>query len=132
MMMAEYKMHEHTQRMFSLVKTVVNKHDPIGLLKMGAPEDEYHPELPGLVNAVSIAKTWKDCRKKIARVFAEWFHESVGAKPEYYTDLAQELWREYAKFFYAWEDEKLVSAKKMSETMHDRLKKKIKEEKNVC
>ncbi len=43
---------EKYDRAFSATRQIVNKHDPIGLIELGAPDDEYEPEVTDLVRLV--------------------------------------------------------------------------------
>jgi hypothetical protein len=56
---------------FLAVRTVVNREDPIGLLGMGAPEDEYDPEVRDLVK-------WRKAvtAEQVGAIFMRWFGES--------------------------------------------------------
>jgi hypothetical protein len=58
------------------VREVVNKFDPMGLLKIGAPEDEYDPEVAGLVRLVMRRETFDD--QAVAAVWQRWFGDQHG------------------------------------------------------
>jgi len=60
---------------FLAARAVVNREDPVGLLSMGAPEDEYDPEVKDLVR-------WRKpvTAERVGAVFLQWFGES-GAMP---------------------------------------------------
>lgn len=60
---------------FLAARTVVNREDPVGLLAMGAPEDEYDPEVRDLIK-------WRNpvTAECVAATFLRWFGES-GAMP---------------------------------------------------
>ena len=56
-------------------RAVVNREDPAGLLGMGAPEDEYDPEIQDLIK-------WHEpvTAEQVSAVFLRWFGET-GAMP---------------------------------------------------
>lgn len=60
-----------TSAYFLAVRAVVNREDPVGLLYMGAPEDEYDPEVADLIK-------WREAAtaEQISAVFLRWFGES--------------------------------------------------------
>ena len=60
-----------TSAYFLAVRAVVNREDPVGLLCMGAPEDEYDPEVADLIK-------WREAvtAEQVSAVFLRWFGES--------------------------------------------------------
>jgi hypothetical protein len=60
---------------FLAARAVVNREDPVGLLGVGAPEDEYDPEVRDLVK-------WRAAvtAEQVRAVFLRWFGAS-GAMP---------------------------------------------------
>jgi len=58
---------------FLAVRAVVNREDPIGLIAMDAPEDEYDPEVEDLVK-------WRRpvTAARVAEVFLHWFGSGTG------------------------------------------------------
>jgi hypothetical protein len=64
-----------TSAYFLAVRTVVNREDPVGLMRLGAPEDEYDPEVADLIK-------WRKAvtAEQVSAVFLRWFGEP-GAMP---------------------------------------------------
>ena len=62
---------------FLAARIVVNREDPVGLLGMGAPEDEYDPEVRDLVK-------WREAvtADQVHAVFSRWFGESGVMPPD--------------------------------------------------
>jgi hypothetical protein len=60
---------------FLAVRAVVNREDPVGLIHLGAPEDEYDPEVADLIK-------WRKAvtAEDVGAVFVRWFGGS-GAMP---------------------------------------------------
>ena len=55
------------------VRAVVNEQDPIGLLELGAPEDEYDPEVGDLAE-LAVPMNSQD----VIDVFLRWFGSGTG------------------------------------------------------
>jgi hypothetical protein len=71
-------------------------HDPVGLLAIGAPKDEYEPEvgtiLPRLVAlAQSGSNSVPAIRKVIYEEFSRWFGSDIAGPEERYHSIAEEL-----------------------------------------
>lgn len=81
---------------YAAVRRVVNEHDPEGLLEMGAPEDEYDPEVTDLVRLVLRGDSL-DPRDVIA-TWARWFGEGVGFRREPLKRVATELQEVHQRF----------------------------------
>lgn len=58
---------------FLAARTVVNEVDPIGLINIGAPDDEYDPEVEDLIR-------WREplTPERVAEVFIRWFGPESG------------------------------------------------------
>jgi hypothetical protein len=78
------------KRLFGDVRAILNRHDPMGLIAHGFPEDEYEPEvgaiLPRLVKAGSVA----DAETIVSDVFLEWFSETL--PPELVSAIGADVW----------------------------------------
>lgn len=59
---------------FLAVRAVVNEVDPVGLIEMGAPDDEYDSEVEDLIK-------WREpvTADRVAEVFTKWFGPENGA-----------------------------------------------------
>jgi len=75
------------------VKSVVNKADPIGLLRMGAPDDEYHPEIDEIACRLPEpeCRTVAQTHTMVHRVFVRWFSASIAGPRGAYRKLAAAL-----------------------------------------
>ncbi len=58
---------------FLAARTVVNEVDPVGLIDMGSPDDEYDPEVEDLIK-------WREpvTPERVAEVFIRWFGPETG------------------------------------------------------
>jgi hypothetical protein len=79
--------------MRSLVRRVINEHDPERLLALGAPMDEYDPEVNEI--ALLLLNTPPECFDDVhcivVGVWKRWFGYELG-EPRVLQDVAQELW----------------------------------------
>lgn len=59
---------------FLAVRAIVNEVDPVGLIEMGAPDDEYDSEVEDLIK-------WREAvmADRVAEVFTKWFGPEDGA-----------------------------------------------------
>lgn len=74
-------------RRWAIAQEVLNRHDPVGLISIGAPPDEYDPEMPGVLRAIESASDKKNLADKIENVFGK----SVCF--DNWPALADELWQ---------------------------------------
>lgn len=73
---------------FLAVRSVVNREDPVGLLDMGAPEDEYDIEVKDLIRRTKLNKLDHTVTAKQVRViFLYWFEDSG----EMSSDMAERI-----------------------------------------
>jgi hypothetical protein len=58
---------------FLAARTVVNEVDPVGLIDLGSPDDEYDPEVEDLIK-------WREpvTPERVAEVFIRWFGPETG------------------------------------------------------
>ena len=70
----EYKL---VPSMNALIKKVIDKHDPIGLLSIGAPDDEYIPEVKRLAPQIKKDMTEQELSTLIHDVFVEMFEMPI-------------------------------------------------------
>lgn len=60
---------------YIFVKSIIDEWDPIGLLNLGCPEDEYAPEIRDIVALLPQVKSADELALRIRQVFIEWFAE---------------------------------------------------------
>ena len=70
----EYKL---VPSMNVMIKNVIDKHDPMGLLAMGCPDDEYKPEVDRLVERIRDGMTEAELSTVIYDLFLEMFSEPI-------------------------------------------------------
>jgi len=62
---------------YSQLKIIVDKVDPIGLLSMGAPKNEYDQEIKSISNRLREGQTKQEIRKIVFDEFIKWFGEDT-------------------------------------------------------
>lgn len=55
------------------IAEVVNRHDPLGLLEMGCPKDEYTPEIHDLFER-HLTNTMAFSYEEVKNLFERWFY----------------------------------------------------------
>lgn len=75
---------------YILVKKVIDEWDPIGLLGMGCPDDEYDPEIKDIVRLLSNIKSIHELAKEINGVFIRWFEVDLTIEKCY--PIALKIW----------------------------------------
>ena len=62
-------------QLFRDVRAIVNRHDLMGLIAMGCPEDEYEPEVERILPKLRDAGAATDVEAIVQDVFIEMFSE---------------------------------------------------------
>ena len=74
------------------------RHDPIGLASLGAPKDEYEPEVGTIIPRLKDANGPDDVRRIVHQEFLRWFEAEEQTGPESaYSEIAQEIWDKFLK-----------------------------------
>lgn len=79
------------KRLYAGVKRAVNEADPIGLLRMGAPRDEYHPEIDDISSQLPHCRTRDETWSMVHRTFVKWFERRTAGPRSSYRALARQL-----------------------------------------
>ena len=78
---------------FMELRTIINRHDPIGLLAIGAPEDEYESEVKTIIIQLDNEKTEQQIHDLVYQEFIRWFNDkSTAGTKENYTGLAKDIY----------------------------------------
>ena len=80
------------------VKAALNKADPIGLLEMGAPSDEYDPEVATIVPRVAKAADVSEVHRIVHEEFKQWFGVDTAGPITNYEAPAHEIWQAVLSF----------------------------------
>ena len=77
---------------FMELREIINKHDPIGLIEMGAPIDEYEPEVKTILVQINDKDSLDEIHSIVYNEFIRWFGDSSTTGPkESYFDLAKDI-----------------------------------------
>lgn len=79
------------KNIFSLVKEIIDKNDPIGLLKQGSPPDEYDVEIKSIIDNASKCKTVKELQDKIYSIFRDSFGNETSGNKGLYLAIAKDI-----------------------------------------
>ena len=79
--------------LFEDILALLYRHDPVGLAEIGAPADEYWPEVEALLPRLREATSKDDLRRIIHSVFLQKFEAEETCGPESaYESVSQEIW----------------------------------------
>jgi hypothetical protein len=74
------------------------RRDPVGLAALGAPKDEYEPEVGTIIPRLQDAKSPDDVRRILHEEFLRWFDAEETTGPEAaYDEVAHEIWDKFLK-----------------------------------
>lgn len=78
---------------YKLLKEIVNKHDPLGLIDSDTPESfsEYDPELKEIFTKDISSLDASELGEIIYKVFVDFFNEELAANKQVYIDIAKEF-----------------------------------------
>ena len=81
---------------FEELVEILYRHDPVGLAEIGAPEDEYWPEVEALLPHLKEATSPEHLRRIIHSVFLQKFEAEETCGPESaYEAVSQEIWDKF-------------------------------------
>ncbi len=82
---------EEYRRLHSALREIVNKEDPIGLIGMGAPADEYDPEISAILPKIKECKSVESLQTMIHAVFVKWFDKETASPRGRYRSIAEQV-----------------------------------------
>ena len=85
-------MNTRYQALVAAVERGINEADPIGLLEMGAPTDEYAPEIGTIVSRISNAQQLDDVTDLLHEEFLRWFGDGTAGPRDAYEAPARRIW----------------------------------------
>lgn len=78
--------------LFLAVRKIVNYVDPITLIGMGCPLDEYDSEVADILKILPNAISSRELAEMIYLVFIKWFGERTAGVYENYKQIADIIW----------------------------------------
>ena len=79
------------------LRKIFNKYDIMNLIKLGAPKDEYDPEIKKIVSRYQEGQDINDFTNIIVEVFEGMFDSDITPSKEHYKELAQEVFNILSK-----------------------------------
>lgn len=79
--------------LFIKVRKIVNKHDPIHLIGIGCPKDEYDGEVRMILESFKKASNAEEFHDIIHKIFVKQFFKEIAGPKEEYQKLASELYK---------------------------------------
>ena len=80
-------------RLFGELALVLARRDPVGLVRIGAPEDEYVPEVGTILPRLGAVISEGEALNVVHEEFVRWFGPEVAGPRERYAETASEIWR---------------------------------------
>ena len=78
--------------LYSDVSRLLREADPIGLSAMGAPDDEYDPEVSTILPRLHKANAAVDVQRIVHEEFVRWFGADIAGPITNYADVAGRIW----------------------------------------
>jgi hypothetical protein len=73
-------------------RKIINRHDPVGLIRIGAPDDEYEAEVGTILPRLQGARSSQDVQQIVHEEFRRWFGSSARWSTVDYEVMAREIW----------------------------------------
>ncbi len=80
---------------YSIVKAVIDRADPDGLLEIGAPSDEYDSESKEIADKISGNDSVENIAVTAAKIFSRTFNAAFS--PDRFMEAAAEILREFER-----------------------------------
>ncbi len=80
-------------RLYQIVREIVDRLDPIGLLALGCPADEYAPEIERITQRLATAKalSLEMVQNILHETFVESFDQELAGPKDRYQEAAREI-----------------------------------------
>jgi hypothetical protein len=78
--------------LYADVSRLLREADPIGLIAMGAPADEYDPEVSTILPRLREARAAVDVQRIVHEEFVRWFGADLVGSFTDYTEVAEKIW----------------------------------------
>ena len=80
------------------VSRLLRKADPIRLIIMGAPDDEYDPEVGTILPRLREAGSAADVQRIVHEEFTRWFSADIAGPATGYGAVSEEIWATWLNF----------------------------------
>lgn len=75
------------------LEQLLARHDPMGLIEIGLPDDEYRPEAQTILPRLGEASSPADLRGIVHEEFVKMFFAELAGEESDYEEIARELWK---------------------------------------
>ena len=80
-------------RLFDAAQMAINDADPIGLLSIGCPQNEYEPEVGTVLPRLRGAHSAEAVQRILHEEFCHWFSDEMAGPLDLYAAPAEAIWR---------------------------------------
>jgi hypothetical protein len=84
--------------LYSKVSRLVRKADPLHLIAIGAPDDEYDPEISTILPRLRAGTSRNDVHRIVHEEFVHWFGADIAGPAEMYAPVSEEIWNLWQQF----------------------------------
>ena len=84
--------------LYTEVSRLLREADPIRLIVIGAPDDEYDPEVSTILPRLREAKSPDDVQRIVHKEFAHWFGAETAGPATHYAGVSNNIWEVWNKF----------------------------------
>jgi len=85
-------------RPYTEVSRLVRQADPIRLIAIGAPDDEYDVEIGAILPRLLEATSAGDVHQIVHEEFVRCFDGDIAGPPEIYAAMSEEIWQTWKRF----------------------------------
>jgi hypothetical protein len=85
-------------RLYTEVSRLVRAADPIRLIAIGAPDDEYDVEIGAILPRLREATSAGDVHRIVHEEFVRCFDPDIAGPPEIYAAVSEEIWQTWERF----------------------------------
>ncbi|MBI2361346.1 MAG: hypothetical protein HYV04_20965 [Deltaproteobacteria bacterium] len=83
--------------LYTEVSRLLRKADPIRLIVIGAPHDEYDPEVSTILPRLREAKSPADVQRIVHEEFVHWFGAEIAGPSTHYAGVSENIWAAWNK-----------------------------------
>ncbi|MBI4488285.1 MAG: hypothetical protein HY694_04310 [Deltaproteobacteria bacterium] len=85
--------------LYTEVSRLLREADPIRLIGIGAPDDEYDPEVSTILPRLREAKSPDDVQRTVHEEFIHWFGAETAGPATHYATVSHDIREVWNKFF---------------------------------
>jgi hypothetical protein len=84
--------------LFADVARIMQASDPMQLIAIGAPDDEYEPEIGTVLPRLKEATSSLDVRRIVHEEFSRWFGDDMAGTESEYEAVSVEIWAAWQRY----------------------------------